>query len=101
MTTIETKLTLNGPTASTAVRAADAGKSANGEAISPRRSNHDLDEMMLDYAAIERRAQAMRSEAAWSIAGAVRDWAVNLFRQAKAKATAAAQAPLGSRIQSS
>jgi hypothetical protein len=101
MMTIETKLTLNGPAASTAVRAASAVKSADGEAIWPRRSNQDWDEMMLDYTAIERRAQAMRSEAAWSIAGAVRDWAMNLFRQGKAKATAAAQAPLGSRIQSS
>jgi hypothetical protein len=74
---------------------------AAGEAFSPQRSKLDWDEMMLDYAAIEKRAQEMRSVAAWAIASSVRDWTMNLFRQGKAKAQAAAQAPLESHVQSS
>jgi hypothetical protein len=101
MTTQEPKSKLNGPAAGTDVRTADAGQWAHGEVDSPRRSKQDWDEMMLDHAAIQRRAQEMRSEAAWAIAAAVRDWTLNLFRQGKAKAAAAAQAPLQSRIQSS
>ncbi len=54
----------------------------------------DWEAVMLDHAAIQKRAQEMRSEAAWSIARAVRDWAVTVFGQGKAKARAAAQAPL-------
>ncbi|MGB8434342.1 MAG: hypothetical protein WCE38_08810 [Burkholderiales bacterium] len=74
---------------------------ALGEATLPQRTKLDWDEMMLDYTVIERRAQKMRSDAAWAIAGSVRDWTMNLFRLGKAKAQAAAQAPLQSRIQSS
>lgn len=52
------------------------------------------DEMMLDYAAIEKRAQEMRAEAAWGMASAVREWAMKVFGQGKAKARAAVEAPL-------
>jgi len=54
----------------------------------------DQDEMMWDYTAIERRAQELRSEAAWNLAQAIRKWAVRAFGQGKAKARAAVQAPL-------
>lgn len=101
MTKIDTKLTPAGVPASPAARAAGAATAANGEAVSPHRSMVDWNETMLDYAAIEKRAQEMRSEAAWAIFGAVRDWTVNLFRQGKAKAQAAAQAPLKGHAQSS
>lgn len=54
----------------------------------------DWDAMISDYAVIERRAQAMRSEAAWNLARAVRDWALKVFSQGKAKAGAATATPL-------
>ena len=72
-----------------------------GEAASPRRSKLEWDETMLDYTAIEKRAQEMRSEAAWNMFSSIRDWTVSLFHQGKAKARAAASAPLESPIQSS
>jgi|AP12_2_1047962.scaffolds.fasta_scaffold250163_1 hypothetical protein len=101
MTTRETKLDLNELAVSAESPSKGAPTVAAGEAFSPQRSKLDWDEMMLDYAAIEKRAQEMRSVAAWAIASSVRDWTMNLFRQGKAKAQAAAQAPLESHVQSS
>jgi len=101
MTTRKSKLELNERAASTESAARGVPKVTPGEPLSLQRSKLEWDEMMLDYTAIERRAQEMRSEAAWAIAGSVRDWTMNLFRLGKAKAHAAVQAPLQSRIQSS
>jgi hypothetical protein len=101
VTVDETKLNLKELPASGEASSDRASKVADGEDFSPQRSRLDWNEMMLDYTAIERRAQEMRSEAAWAIAGSLRDWAMNLFRLGKAKAQAAAQVPLQSRIQSS
>jgi hypothetical protein len=101
MTTLEMKSNLNELAASAETTSKGALKVAAGEAYSPQRSNLDWDEMMLDYVAIEKRAQEMRSEAAWAMISSLRDWTTNLFRQGKAKAQAAAQAPLESHAQSS
>lgn len=62
--------------------------------LSHRSMNLDWEQTMLEYAVIERRAQAMRSEAAWNMARALRNWAVRVFSQGKAKAGAAAATPL-------
>ena len=62
--------------------------------FSRRSTNLAWDETMLDYAAIEKRAQEMRAEAAWGIARAVREWAVTVFGQGKATARAVVRTPL-------
>jgi hypothetical protein len=55
----------------------EGNEGANTDTLSPRRSTVlDWDEMRHDVALIERRARAMRAEAAWSIARAVREWMV-------------------------
>lgn len=101
MTTRETKWDLNERSARADASSVGAPKVGSGEAFSPQRSKPDGDENVLDYTAIERRAQVMRSEAAWAMFSAIRDWTMNLFQLGKAKAQAAAQAPLESRIQPS
>lgn len=52
------------------------------------------DETIWNHTLIERRAQKMRAEAAWAMAVAIREWAVSLFRQGKAKARVVAQSSL-------
>jgi hypothetical protein len=58
-----------------------------------RPTSLDWEEMALDYAAIERRAQGMRSEAAWGIARAVREWAASKFASGAAKTRKASRPP--------
>jgi len=92
------KAGINGDTlqAEVAKGRSDPGRKAREEAGLPHRSTRlDWDEMMLDYAAVERRAQAMRSEMAWSIARVVREWAATVFGQGETKARAAARQPFG------
>jgi len=61
--------------------------------ISQRNNELDWhDEAIWDYATIERRAQKMRAEAAWALAGSVREWVGNLFRTARTKAEKARRA---------
>lgn len=47
-----------------------------GPGIAHRSTGLDWDELRHDIALIERRARAMRAEAVWSIARAVREWMV-------------------------
>jgi hypothetical protein len=58
-----------------------------------RPANLEWEEMALDYAAIERRAQQMRAEAAWGIARAVREWAAGKFGNAATKTREATRPP--------
>ena len=78
------------PGAAEGSRAASPG-TREEPGVSQRNTALNWDEMMLDYAAIEKRAQEMRAEVAWSLASAVREWAAAKFGQRKAKAAAAAR----------
>ena len=85
----------NAGSAQSSQRLADAVSAVEGDFVSLRRNmSLDQDETIWDYTAIERRAQELRSEAAWNMAQAIREWAVKAFGQGKAKARAAVQAPL-------
>ena len=68
-----------------------SGKASRKADMPQRGTTPSWDEMMMDYAAIEKKAQEMRAEVAWSIAGAVREWAAAKFGQRKAKAAEAAR----------
>ena len=95
MTTLTTKRDPNalaatprsGQTAKASLVNSDTDFSRRNTALGP-------DAMIWDYAAIERRAQELRSEAAWSMAREIHQWAARLFTQGKAKARAVTQAPL-------
>ena len=92
MTTLNTKASF-GKLLAKATEGSQAGApETRGEpSVSQRNTALNWDEMMMDYAAIEKRAQEMRAEVAWSIAGAVREWAAAKFGQRKAKAAEAAR----------
>lgn len=95
MTTLKTTSGRNGPLAQSAPGPSDTASRAQANAgISRRSTSLDWEEAMLDYVEIEKRAQAMRSEAAWNSARTVKDWVVAVFRRGKAKAGSAAQASL-------
>jgi len=65
---------------------------ASAQAAIPRRNTAlDWAGMQLDIAAIERRARAMRAEAVWSIAHAVREWLVTGLGRGQAAARSAAR----------
>ena len=68
-----------------------ATESRSEPSVSQRSTALNWDEMMMDYAAIEKRAQEMRAEVAWSIASAVREWAAAKFSERKAKAARGAR----------
>lgn len=59
-----------------AVESADGSQSptAGDTVVAQRTTTLDWDEVQRDVALIERRARAMRAEAVWSIAGAIREW---------------------------
>jgi len=95
MTTRDTMQDRGALRASATYGQAGAGQAIGLDAELPHRNmSADQDEMIWDYAAIERRAQELRSEAAWNMARAIREWAAKLFGQGKAKARAVAQSSL-------
>lgn len=92
MTTLNTKAGPGELLAKPAEGAEGAATEGRGEPSVSRRSTAlNWDEMMMDYAAIEKRAQEMRAEVAWSIASAVREWAAAKFSQRKVKAAEGAR----------
>jgi len=95
MTMLTTKRDPNASAATPGSGQAATTSKVSADAELPRRNTAlDEDEMIWDYAAIERRAQELRSEVAWNMARAIHAWAVKLFTQGKAKARAVTQAPL-------
>jgi len=95
MTTLKKTIDSNEPQAQAVSGAPEARLQAQVDAeISRRSTDANWDELMSDYVAIEKRAQVMRSEAAWNGARALRDWAVAAFRKGKAKASSAAPTSL-------
>jgi len=92
MTTLKTTTAAGELSAGATEGTRTAATESRGEpGVSQRSTALNWDEMMMDYAAIEKRAQEMRAEVAWSIASAVREWAAAKFGQRKAKAAEAAR----------
>jgi len=92
MTTLNTKAGSGGLPAKAVEGSQGAASESRSEpSVSQRSTALNWDEMMMDYAAIEKRAQEMRAEVAWSIASAVREWAAAKCSQRKAKAAESAR----------